>query len=302
MLKLIRAISFDKQYIKAEDDAHIRNVLLNRVAGATQGCDISHTANNITVHEGYFCVYGRWIKIEGSETIPIDEITTGLQYCLLVYTIDLTQANTDDAFNQGYFEIKKNASEYPQLTQEDLDDDGDIYQLPFAKFVQKVEGIDEFTKILKTIEPNQIWEQLQELTAVTKEEVKAQIDSLFDEIVLKSELNAEMVSYNNDVSGLAAGDVQAAIDNIATKMPIIQTGEVVMATEAGGRVSAEITFSFEFPGIPRVFTEAQSTVPGTGIAGTAVWGRSRTGCTIYLTRNTVSPTTTVQWIAVYIPV
>ena len=148
---MVRPITFDKQHIKSQDDAHIRNVLLEGEGGITKGCDISYLSDSITISKGYFCAFGRWVAIDGEEVIAIDGISSGRRYCVLVYTIDLTKENTEDNFAQGKFEILKGTTAYPSLRQENLDSGGEVYQLEFARFVQTLTGITEFKIGIKNI-------------------------------------------------------------------------------------------------------------------------------------------------------
>jgi len=148
---LIRPITFHLQMVKSEDDAHIRNVLMSGESGTTKGCNITHTSDNITISNGYFCAFGRWVAIDGEENIGIDGISSGIRYCILVYTIDLSRINTEEGFSQGKFEIVKADNDYPALIKENLDDGGEVYQLEFARFIQTLTGITEFDITIENI-------------------------------------------------------------------------------------------------------------------------------------------------------
>ena len=152
---MIRPITFDKQFVKSQDDAHIRNTLLSGGIGISKGCEMTYTSEHITISSGYFCAFGRWVAIEGEEVIEIGAMTQSPTVrCALVYTIDLTQANTDEEFLQGKFEILKNSNRYPPLRQEDLDNGGEVYQLEFARFSQALNGIHLFMHTIGSIIPS----------------------------------------------------------------------------------------------------------------------------------------------------
>lgn len=139
---MIRAITFDKQLMKSEDFAHITRYFYQGKMGVTKGCEISQDADgNIVISDGYFSVYGRYLKIEGDEVIEVPDIPSGTLYSILVFEIDLSQENTIDEFNQGRFRIISDASDYPELIQEDLDNGGTIYQMEFCRFENTVAGI-----------------------------------------------------------------------------------------------------------------------------------------------------------------
>lgn len=74
---------------------------------------------------------GRLLEIIGNET-NTDITNTG--YYTLVCEIDLTKENTKTALNQAKIKLIKNANSYAILQQDDLFDNGNIYQFEFARF------------------------------------------------------------------------------------------------------------------------------------------------------------------------
>lgn len=146
-----RGITFSKQSVSSNDDAHIYRTLLHGRKGRTKGCRMTHGTDDIYISEGYFFAPDRLIEISSSETIPTPGVTSGTSYCRLVFEIDMTKTNTNSEFNQGYFKILSSASGYPAITQEDLEDGGNVYQLPFAKFTKTISGIGSFVSELETI-------------------------------------------------------------------------------------------------------------------------------------------------------
>lgn len=57
-----------------------------------------------------------------------------------------------------------------------------------------------------------------------------------------------------------------------------------------------ITFNTSFSSTPVVVTSADSSVPGTTVLGTGASGKSKTGCTVYVTRKNTT-NTNIEWIA-----
>lgn len=147
----IRGITFSKQSVSSNDDAHLHAVLLNGRNGKTKGCKMTFGTDDIYISSGYFVAAGRLIQISSSETVSTPIVSSGTNYCRLVFEIDLTKTNANNAFNQGAFKILKGASDYPAITQEDLENGGNVYQLPFAKFTKSVSGIGSFVSELETI-------------------------------------------------------------------------------------------------------------------------------------------------------
>ena len=152
---MIRGITFSKQSVSSNDDSHIYKVLLNGKNGTTKGCKMTFGTDDIYISDGFFFVSGRLIEISSTETIATPVSTSGTTYCRLVFEIDLTKTNTNTAFNQGYFKVLTSTSDYPGITQENLEDGGNVFQLPFAKFTKSVSGIGSFVSELEAIGTNE---------------------------------------------------------------------------------------------------------------------------------------------------
>lgn len=147
----IRGITFSKQSVTSNDDSHVYKVLLNGRKGKTKGCNMTFGTDDIYISAGYFFASNRLIEISSRETVATPVITSGTTYCRLVFEIDLTKTNTNSEFNQGYFRVLSSAAEYPTITQGDLEDGANVYQLPFARFTKSVSGIGSFVSELETV-------------------------------------------------------------------------------------------------------------------------------------------------------
>ena len=147
----IRGITFSKQTVSSNDDSHIYKLLLNGREGITKGCKMTYSKDDIYISDGYFFISNRLVEIPSVETITTPIVTTGTNYCRLVFEIDLTKTNTNSSFQQGYFKILTSQTAYPDIIQEDLETDGNLYQLPFAKFTKTVNGIGTFVSELQRI-------------------------------------------------------------------------------------------------------------------------------------------------------
>ena len=142
---MIRGITFDQQLIKAEDMAHFMRTYSASTAGITRGCEITSDESNIYIAEGYMLIQGREIKITGTHEIPFESVTSGEEYCRVVLEIDLSKSNTEDVCNQLDMKTIMNSSGYPELTQQDLEDEPTgIYQYLIAQYHVNVEGVDSF--------------------------------------------------------------------------------------------------------------------------------------------------------------
>lgn len=184
---MIRGITFADQLTTSDDFAHLQYKWFNSADGSTTGCKVTADADNLYVGAGYFLIRGRLVRIVGTETITSDVVTTKT-YCKLVFEIDLSKINTTSIFTQGYFKILSSTSGYPAVKQEDLDNDGLIYQLEFARFVKTTTSITEFKPMLESLNIDDVWSEY-------FENKKAEIDEAVDECI--NTLNNEVAKVQD---------------------------------------------------------------------------------------------------------
>ena len=151
----IRGITFSKQSVTSNDDSHIYKLLLGGRKGRTKGCTMTFGTDDIYIADGYFFASNRLIEITSREVVATPVVSSGTLYCRLVFEIDLTKTNTTTEFSQGSFKVLSDAANYPNIKQEDLEEGGSIYQLPFAKFTKTVSGIGSFISELESIGSNE---------------------------------------------------------------------------------------------------------------------------------------------------
>lgn len=147
----IRGITFQKQTVSSNDDSHIYKILLNGREGTTKGCTMTFGKDDIYISDGYFFISNRLMEIPSMETVSTPIVASGTSYCRLVFEIDLSKTNTNSKFEQGYFKILTSENSYPDIVQEDLENGGNVYQLPFARFTKTVDGIGSFVSDMERI-------------------------------------------------------------------------------------------------------------------------------------------------------
>lgn len=184
---MIRGITFADQLTTSDDFAHLQHKWFNGANGSTKGCKVTADADNLYVGAGYFLISGRLVRIVGTETIESDVVSVKT-YCKLVFEIDLSKVNTTTVFAQGYFKILSSTSEYPTLTQEDLDADGTIYQIEFARFVKTTTSITEFKSTLESVNIDDVWSDY-------FENKKTEIDNAVSASI--NELNSEVAKVQD---------------------------------------------------------------------------------------------------------
>lgn len=138
---MVNGITYDLQNISAADLSHIFWEIGGKRDGVFSGCAITYSGRNLYLAAGYFAARGYLTKLTGTTQVAGPTVTSGTLYCVLVYEIDLSQTPSAEEFTQGSFKVLSNATGYPALTQEDLDNGGSIYQMSFARFLMTSTGI-----------------------------------------------------------------------------------------------------------------------------------------------------------------
>ena len=179
---MINGITFSEQLIKSRDFAHFMYTFLNKTSGITKGCEISHTNDTVHIQKGYFIQHGRFVEIIGTESIPSPEVLSGQLYCALVFEIDLSKVNSPSEFNQGVFKTLTDTNNYPNLTQQDLDKDGVVYQIPWCQYIKTISGIEQFRDLRQILNLPQVWTAVNEQNSTYKQEFDTYFNAQKDTI------------------------------------------------------------------------------------------------------------------------
>lgn len=145
---MVKGETYNLQSFESMAFRHFINVFTNKQSGITQGCEIEQNSQNISVGQGYFLIQGGLLRETTGTTM---EIPTEAGYYKLVYEIDLSKTNTKNIFNQGSYKFVKALGDYPNLTQQDLDNGETIYQLEFCQFRITEQGLEDFKDIRKFV-------------------------------------------------------------------------------------------------------------------------------------------------------
>lgn len=236
---MISGITFSEQLTTSADFAHFQNTFLNRTSGVTKGCEISQADGNIYVQKGYFVVCGRFVRVVGIETIKTPEVLSGNLYCKAVFEVDLTKINSPEEFRQGSFKILSSAETYPVATQEDLDADGTLYQMPWCQFLKGVDGISEFRDLRPIMNLESIW------SAVSAQNTayKGEFDTYFasqKEVVERMIAELENQGYVLLTTARRVLAVELPASGWSTAAPYTQTVKVEGMTEADTPLLAKI--------------------------------------------------------------
>lgn len=154
---MIKGYVFANQLASNEVDSMIYRKMLDYNDGIFKGMELSNTSTTITVHEGIIMIAGRPVGIVGNESVTAG---TDTAFCKLVMEIDLSKESTESNFEQASLKIIKSTSNYPNVTQEDMDNDGQLYQVELARFKTSLNGITDFTDTRKFLDFDAIYSKI----------------------------------------------------------------------------------------------------------------------------------------------
>lgn len=124
---MLKGITFDNQTVTPKNDGGLYKVLGD--CFLSDSFTIDPSTNNITIKQGYLLVGGRNIFNDADMVIHVNpSIASG--YGRLVLKIDLTQPSTETEFAQitAFTESNGTLNGFRTLTQEDINNDGLIYE------------------------------------------------------------------------------------------------------------------------------------------------------------------------------
>lgn len=203
---MVIGITFDKCLLTSRQHAHFQKLFLNNTDGVTKGCQVSQSGNNVYIQKGFFVISGRFMEVTGVETIQTPTVTSGTLYCKTICEIDLSKVNTESDFTQGYFKTLTSASGYPSLIQEDLDNDGTIYQMPFCQYTKTTDAIGSFLDIRPIFNMESVW------AAVSNN--NAEYKSTFDTYFASQKANIEQMITDLQGEGYLLIEDARRIDDI----------------------------------------------------------------------------------------
>lgn len=160
---MLAGYTYDSQLFTSEAFRKFQNEFINGNCGVLDGMTVTTTTSTATIANGWAIIKGGLLREQGGTTLNLTE--NG--YYIIALQIDLTQTNTETAFNQGSFVALRGTNAYPTLTQQDLTNGGTLYQLGLARFQKADGGITNFTDIRQLLNWTSLYtEYAQELQAL----------------------------------------------------------------------------------------------------------------------------------------
>lgn len=163
---MVKGHTYSEQLFESEAFRHFVNTFLNKESGITKGCEITQTSNTIEIGQGFFVIMGGLLEEDTGTSMSVP---TEAGYYRLVYEIDLSKVNTEAEFNQGSYKFVKGVGAYSNLTQEDLDNDGNVYQFEFCQFRVTESGIQDFIDKRTFLDFDNIYEEIRKRISAIEE-------------------------------------------------------------------------------------------------------------------------------------
>lgn len=136
---------FAGRRISAKDDALLYDFLVAN-SGIFEGCTVTHLGSNqLQVSSGRGIIKGRIFTIE-SETISATLATSGALSGRLLVRVDISNTTTPIEF------VTQAAATLPNLTQEDINRDGSVYELPLATYSVDMAQISNLSNVARIVE------------------------------------------------------------------------------------------------------------------------------------------------------
>lgn len=134
---MIKGVTFDMQSPTAKNHGALFAGLLTD--GILNGCEITSAGKACYIGPGYIMIAGRLVQVSSTETVNI-AATSG--YANIVLNVDLSQEATRQSFGQAYFSVvNSDSATDPALTQNDVNDNGLLYQILIAKYAANSNSI-----------------------------------------------------------------------------------------------------------------------------------------------------------------
>lgn len=118
--------------------------------GILSGCTISYTGTALTVAAGQMIACGRVFSLPEAKTLALTGATSGMARVLV--QIDLAGTSSESEFEQVSFvtQYAASADAFAELTQDDVNAAGTIYQMELCRAVLSASGITSVTTMVRT--------------------------------------------------------------------------------------------------------------------------------------------------------
>lgn len=129
---MIKGITFDYQTQTAASMGVVLRAAFGKKDGILHGCEVSiPNISGVRVEAGDVLICGRHLQVTDAFMLPTNGFnSTGDKYCQILLQLDMNETASNTEFTQAnvLFRYATDLSEFEDLTQEDINHDGKIYQ------------------------------------------------------------------------------------------------------------------------------------------------------------------------------
>ena len=142
---------------------------------------ITYSGSNLTIDSGAVCIQGRFLEEATTSTINVGETN---KFHKLVIEVDLDKTNTAQSFQQAYYKILSNATNYPNVTQNNIIKNvSGIYQYELARFKTDGSGnVTDFQDKREFLDIESIYDAIETSTTALLDSIEDSADDLIADL------------------------------------------------------------------------------------------------------------------------
>ena len=195
MSEYFSGITFPQQKVTPSDDASVRRAVL--ADGILSGCAISYVGSTLTFGSGLLIGCGREFRHTAVQNFAVTGAVSG--FARLVVTIDTTLASTKDSFEQISASIEYATAQdgFQQLQQDDINEDGTVYQMEICVISLTSGGISGIVSQIGAAESGDtspvvlLWENASPASGFAKQTVQLDL----------TDISGVFITYRNQTGG-----------------------------------------------------------------------------------------------------
>lgn len=165
-----RGVTFSGQNVTPKNDGGLYQAHYGD--GILWGCSMNISGDDLVIQSGEFIMGGRYVQVDGATNVDLSGRTLQTGYIQVIMNADLSQGEG----SQWYTTFVESATTtFPALTQDDINDNGSLYQLELA--VVQISG-GNLTSVVSAVtnSPLEFISTTGKKGQITQDESSGQID------------------------------------------------------------------------------------------------------------------------------
>ena len=152
---MIKGITFDYQTQTAASMGVVLRAAFGKKDGILHGCDVSiPNISGVRIEAGDILICGRHLQLTEAFILPTNGLNSeGDKYCRIILELVMTEPASNTEFTQSnvLFQYASNLSDFATLVQDDINHDGEIYQVELC--VVSIDNTGHPTSIIRKWQP-----------------------------------------------------------------------------------------------------------------------------------------------------